>query len=201
MRVSLVTAPTYEPLTTAEAKLHLRVDVSDDDALIASLITAARQYVENFTRRLLMPQTIDVGYDAFPCEEWFVPRCPVQSVTSISYYDGTGSVQTWGSSNYVTDIPVGPYGQLPRIAPASGVSYPATQDRVNAVTVRLVCGYGTGAQNEATQQAAVPAGIKAAMKLLIGHWYAHRESVAVGTIATPLPQAVETLLWPFKVFV
>ncbi|WP_278939786.1 head-tail connector protein [Pseudomonas helleri] len=40
-----------------------------------------------------------------------------------------------------------------------------------------------------------PASFKAALLLLLGHSYAVREAVAVGTIATELPMAVESLLW------
>ncbi len=38
-----------DPISLADAKLFLRVDISDDDALITSLITVAREYCETFT--------------------------------------------------------------------------------------------------------------------------------------------------------
>ena len=40
-----------------------------------------------------------------------------------------------------------------------------------------------------------PASFKAAMLLLIGHSYANREAVVVGTITAEVPMAVESLLW------
>ena len=67
--------------------------------------------------------------------------------------------------------------------------YPSTYPVPNAVTVRFVAGYTS-----------VPAGIKAAMKLLIGHWYKNREAVNVGNIVNVMPLAVESLLWSFKAF-
>ncbi len=42
---------------------------------------------------------------------------------------------------------------------------------------------------------AFPASFKAAMLLLIGHAYANREAVVVGTITAEVPMAVESLLW------
>lgn len=40
-----------------------------------------------------------------------------------------------------------------------------------------------------------PASFKAALLLLIGHSYANREAVIVGTTSAEVPLAVESLLW------
>lgn len=42
--------------------------------------------------------------------------------------------------------------------------------------------------------------VEQAVLLLVGHWYANREAVAVGTVATAMPLAVERLLWYRKRF-
>jgi len=193
MRLSVVTAPSSEPLTTAEAKLHLRVDVTDDDALIGSLITSARTYCENFTHRSFMPQTWDVFYECFPCDVLWLPIPPVSSITSVKYYDTSGNLTTWDSANYLTELPAGVFSGPARITPIYNGFFPATRRQMSAVQVRIVCGY--------TNAAAVPDQIKAAMKLLVSHWYNNREAVVMER-ATPIdvPMAVEALLWPFKVF-
>ncbi len=54
MRATLTVPPAGEPLTLAEAKLHLRVDLSDDDALITALISAAREQAEFLTGQRLI---------------------------------------------------------------------------------------------------------------------------------------------------
>ncbi|CAM7424726.1 head-tail connector protein [Citrobacter cronae] len=42
--------------------------------------------------------------------------------------------------------------------------------------------------------------VKAAMLLLIGHWYANRESVVVGQAVAEVPFAVEALLQPYRIY-
>jgi uncharacterized phiE125 gp8 family phage protein len=61
------------------------------------------------------------------------------------------------------------------------------------VTVRFVAGYGATA-------AAVPFGLKAAIKMLVAHWYARREPVNIGNLVTPIPLTIDSLLWPYKSF-
>lgn len=195
MALSLVTAPAVEPLTLDEAKRHLRVDVDDENELINTLLVAAREWIESYTHRKLITQTWDDKRDAFPCSDEVIelPFPPVSSVTSITYVDTSGTSQTWTSSLYTTDLPSGPQARRARIYPAYGEFYPSTRGQMNAVTVRFVCGYGSSG-------ASVPSALIAAMKLLIGHWYVHRETVAVGTIAQQVPMGVAALAWPYKAF-
>lgn len=192
MALTQTVAPAEEPITTTEAKLHLRVDGSTEDALIGSLITAARAYCENYQRRAYVTQTWTMTLDGFPMDgrKWIdIPLPPLQSVTSITYLDSAGSEQTWASSNYT----VGTKTLPGRVALAPNASWPTTQaGRIEAVTITFVAGYG-GAS-------AVPDRIKQAIYLLIGHWYANRESVVVGTISSALAQSVDALLGQDKVF-
>ncbi len=193
MSLSLVTAPTIEPVTFEEAQSHLRLTDATDAPYVNALITTAREYCENYTRRAFISQTWDLKFDGgFPDGDIELPMPPVSSITSITYVDTAGATQTWAAANYTTDLPAGPRAMPARIAPAYGVSYPSTRDQNNAVTVRFVCGYGATIST-------VPFGLKAAMLLLIGHWYENRASITVGP-ANDLPDGVAALLWPFKVF-
>lgn len=194
MSLTLVTAPTAEPVTQAEAKAHCNVFHDDDNDIFASLIEAARMHCEAYTHRAFLSQVWDDKRDGFPCGGqaiWF-DKAPLLTSTApvVTYTDSAGDSQTWSSSLYTVDAPAGPHARQGRIFLNYGQTYPSTRSIENAVSIRFYCGYGTSASD-------VPEGIKAAMKLLIGHWYANREPVALGTIATPIPKAVDTLLWPF----
>lgn len=207
MSLTLVTGPATEPLTLSDAKLHLRVDAPDEDALIDILIRAARETVESYTHRALITQTWDYKLDGFPLG-WstidfdtrhvdsgaiWLPNPPLVSVTSVSYVDSNGTTQTWASSNYTVDNPQGPHARMGRIVPAWSIYYPVTRSVPNAVTVRYVAGYGNAS--------AVPSSIKAAMKLLIGNWWLNREAgQIVRGSADVLPFGLEMLLWPYKAF-
>ena len=189
MALFLVAAPTTEPVSLIDAKVHLRVDTATDDGLILALIKVARDMVETFTRRALVTQTWDWKLDAFQSAPLWLPKPPVASITSITYLDSAGASQTWSSSLYRTDLPTDPHGPRARITPAYGEAYPSTYPVTNAVTVRFVCG---------TAVAAVPASLSAAMKLLVGHFYEHREAVTPSAFVD-LPLGVQALLWPYVV--
>ena len=185
MALFQVTAPATEPLSLVEAKVHLRVDVADEDGLIYDLIRAAREYVEAFTHRALITQTLDDKGDSFPHNydpiELLKPPCA--SVTSVTYVNSAGATETWSPTLYTTDLPTGPQARMGRIVPAYQQYYPVTRDVANAVTVRFVAGYGTAD--------AVPVGLKVAMKLLIGEWYRP---------ARDMTNVWDKVLWPFKAF-
>lgn len=166
--LTLQTAPATEPLTTAEAKAHLRVEHSDEDALIDGYTKAARELVEARSGLQLVTATWDVTFDDFPCgrEPLKLPKWPAQSVTSVAYNDTAGASQTWSASEYRVDVT----RQPARITPRVDYSYPSTIREPNAVTVRVVAGYGAAA--------AVPQAAKQAILLLLAHLYEHRGDAA-----------------------
>ena len=192
MTLKLITAPATEPVTSSEAKSHLRVDTTADDTLIGTLITAARQHVENHLRRALITQTWELVMDAFPAGDVIrLPRPPLVSVTSIKYTDVAGSESTFSSAAYVVDTD----STKGRVVLKSGESWPSdTLAAANGVRVRYVAGYGSAA--------AVPNPIRQAVLLLIGTLYENRESVLVaqGVTVAQLPFGVEALLMPYRIF-
>jgi len=170
-----------EPLTTTEAKLHLKVDSSDDDTLIERLIKAARRFSENYTERSFITQTWKARFDKFP-DVIELLYGPVLSITSIEYIDEDGDTQTLSSSNYTTDLK----SKIARITPVD--EWPDTDDVTNAVTVTYTAGFGASSAN-------VPEDIRAAMLLIIGKLYESREDNV-----KKMPTAAECLLNTYKVY-
>lgn len=189
MAINLITKPAVEPILLAGAKKHLRVEVTDDDNYITSLIVVAREHVETITRRALITQIWELGLDNFPSGEISLPLPPLQSVGSVKYTDTDGVVQTLGAEKYTVDIKNKPGV----IVPAYGKSWPATRDVINAVLVTFTAGYGNAGAD-------VPEPIKQAMLFLIAHFYENREAVASGTVIREIPLAVESLLATYRVW-
>lgn len=134
--LALVTRPTAEPITLAEAREHCRITHELSDAQLAALILSAREWGQGVTRRGFLPQTWDFSLDEFPCEIE-LPMAPVTSVTSVKYVDVSGVEQTLSSSAYEVNL----RSVVAKIRPATGYAWPATKVTYNAVTVRFVAGY------------------------------------------------------------
>lgn len=199
--LSIVSGPT-DPVTLAEAKAQMRVDITDDDALITAYITAARLWCEAYSKKTFATTTWAWQFDFFPnrlvinpatqvWDSWLnsrtypytqaqilqVPVPPLVSVTSIQYYDINGVQQTMSLSDYIV-IP----GNVGRITPKVGEMWPATQSRAGSVTVTFVAGESAVSENE-----------KLAIKLLVAHWYRNREGVSE-TSFSEVPLGIKNLL-------
>lgn len=188
LALTLKTPPSTEPVSLKEAKNHCRVDddITNDDSLIRSMIVAARQAAETFTRRQLISATYELRFDGFPFQI-NPPRPPLISVTSIKYQDTDDQEQTVDAGDYQVDI----HSTVGRIRPKQDKSWPATYTEMNAVTIEYVAGYG--ARDD------VPEQIIAAILLIVGHLYEHREDVIVGTGAVPIPRGANDLLYPYRI--
>ena len=130
---------TDQYISTANAKAHLKVDISDDDTLIDTLVVATRTYIEEYTGRTLVPKTLKLYLDRFPYDgqSILLPDGPTVSISSVQYVDGDGTTQTWSSSNYSIDAVSIPA----RLSPAYNVSYPSTRTQNNAVIITYIAGY------------------------------------------------------------
>jgi uncharacterized phiE125 gp8 family phage protein len=175
--------PTVEPITVAEAKIHLKVDGSDEDAYIRALIEAARTWVERHIDAALMPQTIEESWDCLPtdsAEKIMLRVWPVREIISVVYIDSVGVPATWLPINYVVNprtVPV-------ELAAAAGKTWPTVRDQAGAVVITYLAGHASAAQ--------VPAPIKQAILLIVGELYEKREDSI-----KQLPTASERLLMTY----
>lgn len=186
---TLVTAPTEEPLSESEAKAHLRVSATDEDGLIGDYVAAARSWCEEYTGRRFVTQTWDAHFACWPTDGVFeLPLPPLQSVTSIKYTNEGVAEATLSASVYevITQVEPG------RVILAANQSWPSGSLDVGLpVVVRFVCGYGLSV--------ATPAGVRQAIRWLVGHMNENRE--AVSTLNVPpvvLPMGVRWALDPLR---
>ena len=166
-RLLLNTAPTVEPVSTADMRTHLRITQTSDNDYLDSLVKAAREACEEYQFRRLINSTWDLKLDFFPYEIC-VPYPPLSSVTSITYTDTAGDSQTLASTLYTVDTTMEPG----RIVPAYGQSWPSTRAHINVVTVRYVAGYGSAATS-------LPASTIHGIKKLAAFWYERRDAAGM----------------------
>jgi len=176
--------PAAPIVTWGEAAAFLRIDGTTEQTLVESFIAAATQHLDAkygiLAGTALGIQTWEMYLDAFPCGPIKIPLSPFVDVASITYFDGEGLQQTMDPASYEIDnksydgwvVPLG--------------SWPATLAAINVVTVRFRAGFGT-----------IPAPLKAAVLLLTGHIYEHREAVSANAL-TEIPIGVDRLVAPYR---
>lgn len=173
----------------AEAQAFLRVDSEDDATLIESLISTAREIVEDFTGRALISQTWRLVSSEWPetCaingDIITLDRSPLVSVETVKYYPSSGAAQkTLSSDSYhvVTGLMPGV------IVLEDGYSWPDLAVRPDAVEVNFTAGYANAA--------AVPKTLRHCVLLLLAHLYELRSPVNVGNIVNEIPFTVRHLL-------
>jgi hypothetical protein len=181
----LVTAPTSEPVSAAELRLHLRTDATDfPDA--ASYITDARQEIEERSGLAFLTQTWRLALDRWPAggEQWWdgvregsindlygsaslrsveMPKWPLASITSVTVYDEAGTSAAVTVAN-VFDLDL--YRRPGRLTLKRGAVWPVALRASNAIEILYVAGYTTAAS--------VPSPMKRAIKQLAAYLYAHR---------------------------
>jgi uncharacterized phiE125 gp8 family phage protein len=185
-RVQITTPPVEEPVTLNEAKEQLHILHDDEDTYIYGLLVAARIHCEQIARRSFVTRTYTAVLDCWPYMTRFeLPYPPLVGVTSITYTDDMGVRATFDPANYLVDS----YSQPGRIALKANATYPSvTLQEINAVEIAYTAGYGLAFD--------VPDTYKAAIRLLVGHWYENREAVTVaqGISIMTTPLGVDTLL-------
>lgn len=164
-------APTVEPLSLTDAKLHCRVDITHDDSLISAYITSARRLIEAYCLNALMTQHFTVTYDYCDTSEglWVekqvirLPMQPIISLTTITTYDSDNNATVFDSSNYRLS------GN--RIVLNDNCYWPSNLRSTDCLQIDFVAGYGATADS-------VPLDIVQAMKLLVAQWYENREAIS-----------------------
>lgn len=182
-RLVETSAPACEPLSLAEAKIHLRVTHDAEDAFIATLITAARQMCESVTGLALIHRGYSLYLDAWPgapMTRWWdglregadmpvknpslsLPKPPLVSVEDIQVYGSDETPESFSPVHYYVDI----HGLPGRIVLKRDAPLPAPAKPASGIEINFTAGYGAAPEN-------VPAALRQAIKQIIAHLFENR---------------------------
>jgi uncharacterized phiE125 gp8 family phage protein len=164
-----------DPITLAEAKRHLDVVRDDQDEMIESMITAAREWVESYTGLSFDGDTVTQTFRCFRAGISLLV-CPADddAEVTVAYLNKAGEpVEVTGARLWRAAKPA-------QLLPPLNGAWPTDADGTIAVTV-----------------AGVPFSLKAAMLLMIGDLYNQREETAVG-VSIAASGAVTNLCHPYR---
>lgn len=194
--LKVVTPPATE-LSLTTVKSYLRIDFSDDDSLITTLIQSARERAEQYCNRSFITQTLEAYYDKIE-KNFTLPRAPIQSVSTVKLiYLNEVSTLTQNADYYVMGnqdqwitITATTYNLPPGFSPGDDLS------RYH-LDVTYTAGYGSS-------WTSVPMGIQEAIMKMVGAAYEVREDVAmlsskgISNLIT-IPNDARSLLNAYKV--
>ncbi len=175
--------PSVEPVDLAYVKTFLRVDHSDEDTLITTLIKTARHQVENIIGRTLIRRTF-IYRGVVPRGDCIsLPRPPLLSVARLTLI---------AENDQAVDIPASDYDVSVRCEPGEirlkpSVSWSDYLPVFANLEIEFDAGYGGAADD-------VPLPIKQAILLLIAQNFEHRDQNEQAGI----PMMVDALLAPFR---
>lgn len=163
-----------------EAKKHLRLDLdeTDEDELIAGLISAAREYAEGRQWKKLAVRNFELKVAA---ERTFQLPPPCQEILSVIVTDKDGHPIEIPSTDYYL------YSDdyKASLVLVSTYKYPSlSSDNRYPIQIKFTAGLSPAAILKKT---------KLAILLLIGHWYENREATTEKKREKP-PFAVDSLL-------
>lgn len=192
MSLKLIAAPGEDPVSLDEARAHCRITDEVGDALLGLYIKAARKLCESITGRALVTQTWEQKLDDFPRgdkSDIQLLRLPVQSVQSVVYVDADSGEQTLASDQYATDL----QDSEAWVLPADGLTWPTTDDVINAVKVQFVAGYGDAAS--------VPEDLKVWILATVAMLATQREAVDMTGRVGALPERlIDRMLDEYRVY-
>lgn len=191
--LSLISGPSVEPLGLDDARAFLRLDGHDEDALVSSLCTAARQWAERHTKRGFIDQvwrlTLD-GNMPFLGGAWPSDRAldllgaPLISVSQVVSYDQDGNAHVWDPGDYALDVT----GTSGRLLLKDGNSWLVGGRRFASLAVDYHVGYGTSASD-------VPEAIRMALSQIVAAWFQTR-----GALSGAIPESALAILAPYRLW-
>lgn len=177
-----------EPIDQSQAVAWVRINADDENvSVLSTLIRAARQKIEEDTGLALYTQTWTYSLDRVPGNRQIpLPIWPVQSVTSVTAYSPSDSGSVVSTSVYRVDTASTPA----RLVLKENQSWASDVRPQDAFSVVFVAGWSNIAD--------IPESLLLALRLLVSHWYEHRETVVVGTTTAEIEQTYSALISKWK---
>ena len=184
MPSKLITPPTVEPVTLAEAKAHMRVSHAEEDQLISTLISTARRIVEARSGLVLLQQVWTSYLDDWP-EAGLVelPFAPVMSVNMVAVFGEDDVEASIDPAHYYADTASRP----PRLMLRGSRVWAKPGRIANGIAITVTAGFGSAASS-------VPEPLRQAVLILVAHWFEHRGAAD----PPPLPLTFDTLVRPWR---
>lgn len=175
------TESSTEPITVEEARAQCRIDGTEEDADLFSMITEARRDCENrLGDKSLINATCIDHFDRF-AGKMELHYSPVASTTHVKYYDTNGTLKTLSSDTYELGVING----IGVIRLQYNQDWPSdVRDHPDSVVVTYTAGYGTAVSN-------VPAMIRRWIKARVGWLYGNRDG-------EEYPWVFDTVLDPYR---
>jgi len=154
--------PAAMAVSIEAARRAARASGTSLDAELEDKVRGITEEVEHKIGRALITQTWELTLDFFPAAGAIkLPMARLQQIEHVKFHAVDNLLRTLDPQDYLVDVKSEPGW----ILPATGRTWPATQQRMNAVEVQYVCGYGP---NEAD----VPPAIKDyILGVLENHYY------------------------------
>lgn len=185
MAVSLVTAPASRPITLDQVKTHLRIETSDDDSYLESLIDAGIAHLESISGLKLITQTWRQYLDQLPENKTVrLAVYPVRAVSSVVYFDGSGIEQSLPT----TQLELDRFSNPARLVISNKLPIASA---FNGIEILIEAGFGESSAD-------VPGSLLRALFILIAHNYEFRGAVPLGDIPASEPHGFRTLIAPFR---
>jgi uncharacterized phiE125 gp8 family phage protein len=182
--------PPDEFISIDSARLQVVVDPGDDDRLLERFTRAAVETVERDSGWMLGSRTVVIDIldplATIDCDNILRLPLEVRPITAISTVTYRNAA---GASVAYTGYQFQPRATPAFILPPAGESWPDIA--IGSIdSLRITCTAGLACdpldrRSEIATQAAL---------LLVGHWYANRESVVIGSISKSIEQSYEALI-------
>lgn len=186
MAAILLTPPETEPLSLSDAKAYLRVETDDDDAVIASLIAAARSHIEAMSGCAMLTQTWRLVRDCWPADgRMKLKLAPLRAVIAARVYDEAGVAHAVDPENFVLDAARG-------IIAMRAVSLPQPGRATAGIEIDITVGFGAAGSD-------VPPALMQALRMLLAHWYDNRGLITIGSSVAVMPPSVNALIASHRV--